>query len=239
MAYTLSFTTEEWAAAVSALELPEPLGLDGVAGAAGGEPDAAALAVGARSLLGRGLFDPADTEHDVHPLLVGLLLALLEADEVVMVDAAYPGATTTNGWYVAGPAGVSMSQDPLTNLRFRVAPAEDVIAQAQQTLRALVPSAPAREQYPVEPDDLRAVLTALTGGEQQAPTLKTGATSRPVSFVANVRGWTRDGEDVTESGLLVVGLADHGNWVVDDDGGGVPVLTQLRPPWPELQRFAP
>jgi len=238
VAYTLSFTTEEWAAAVSALELPEPLGLDGVAGAPG-EPDAAALAIGARSLLGRGLFDPADTEHDVHPLLVGLLLALLEADEVVMVDTAYQGATTTNGWYVAGPAGVSMSQDPFTNLRFRVAPADEVIAQARQAFAALASANPAREQYPVDPAGLRAVLTAFAGdGEQPAPTLPTGATARPVSFLANIRGWTRDGEDVAESGLMVVGLGDHGNWVVDDDGG-VPVLTQLRPPWPELQRFNP
>lgn len=233
MAYTLSFTTEEWSAAVTALELPEPLGLDGIAG-----PDPAALAVGGRSLLGRGLFDPSDTEHDVHPLLVGLLLALLEAEEVVVVDTAYQGATTTNGWYVVGATGVSMSQDPFTNLRFRLAPADEVVAQAKQALAGLAPAAPAREQYAVDPADLRAVLTAFTGDESSAAVLKTGATSRAVSFLAHVRGWTRDGSDVLESGLMVVGLGDHGSWVVDDDGG-VPVLTQLRSPWPELKRFDP
>lgn len=237
MAYSLSFTTEEWAATMAALALPSPLGLDDVTGEAGVEPDEATLAVGARSLLGRGLFDPSDSDNDVHPLLVRLLLALLEAEEVVVVNTAYPGATTMHGWYVVNEIGVAMSQDLFTNLRFRVAPAEDVVAQAKQTLGSLAPATPAREQHPVTPDDLRAVLTALTGDAGSAPSLRTGTVSRPVSYLANVRGWTRDGSDVAEASLLVVGFADHGAWVVDDDGG-VPVLTQLRPPWPDsLRRF--
>jgi hypothetical protein len=237
VAYSLSFTTEEWAAAIAALELPEPLGLDGITGPPDGEPDSAALAVGARSLLGRGLFDPSDSDRDVHPLFVGLLLALLEAEEVVVVTTAYPGATTTNGWYVVGATGVSMSQDPLTNLRFRVAPANEVIAQAKDTFAQLATAAPAREQYPVEPSDLRAVLESLTGEDQPSPVLRTGGTSRPVSFLASIRGWTREGQDVVESSLFAVGLTGHGNWVVDD-GGGVPVLTQMRSPWPDaLNRF--
>lgn len=239
MAYTLSFTTEEWAAVVSALEIPQPFGLEFVLGAADEETDGGALAYGARSLLGRGMFDPADADNDVHPLLVRLLLALLEAEEIVLVSTAYPGTTSTYGWYVVGAWGVAMSQDPFTNLRFRVGPADEVIAQAKQTLATLRPATPAREQYPIDPADLRAVVAALGTADGPAPVLQAGSASRPISFLSSVRSWTRDGADVEESGLLVVGLDGHGAWVVDD-GGGVGVLTQMRPAWPDaLRRFDP
>jgi hypothetical protein len=239
VAYTLSFTTEEWAAVVSALEIPEPLGLDLIAGLGDGAANPAGAEYGVRSLLGRGLFDPADSAADVHPLLVRLLLALLEAEEIVLVATAYPGTTTAHGWYVVGDVGVAMSQDPFTNLRFRVAPADDVIAQAKQALAALRPVTPAREQYPIDPADLRAVVQGLADPEGPAPMVQTGTASRPVSFLSTVKSWTREGTDVEESGVLVVGLDGHGAWVVDDDGG-VAVLTQMRPAWPDaLRRFDP
>jgi hypothetical protein len=239
VAYTLSFTTEEWAAVVSALEVPQPLGLDLVLGEPDGETDSAALEYGARSLLGRGMFDPADSDNDVHPLLVRLLLALLEAEEIVLVSTAYPGMTSTYGWYVVGAWGVAMSQDPFTNLRFRVAPAAEVIAQAQQSLASFRPATPAREQYPIDLGDLRPVVAALASAEGPAPVLEAGPATRSISFLSTVRSWTRDGADVEESGVLVVGLDGHGAWVVDD-GGGVAVLTQMRSAWPDgLRRFDP
>jgi hypothetical protein len=231
MTNALSFTTEEWTALLGILDLPEPFGLPSVAAVSDGMKN-----VGARSLLGRGMLLSGDTAEP-HPDVTTLLVAVLDAQEVVQVSTAHArGYLMTYSWFAMGDTGVSASLDPLGNYRFLIGPVDEVAEQAKGSLSGLRADPPAPQQYPVETAALGAALQVLVEGTG-IPTL--AGVQAGVEIVGSVHGWVSDEEQVTEDEVVVVGLVDRGLWVVDADGES-PLLTQQARPWPDLLTlFAP
>jgi hypothetical protein len=230
----VSLTTEEWSALIATLGLPEPVCV-GLA-LPGGDSDQ--IDLGLRSLLGRGLLAPGAGDDDVDPLVSRLLVGMLEAEEVLSICVALAGSVTRRTWFANGDTGIATLIDELGNIRLEIAPLEAVCDVARSYLTSLRSSAPGSEQYAL---DLASLEVALRNVQHGEPAELGVTASRPMSvdMVGSVESWVADGDHLNGEVVVVVGLPRRGTWVVDGDGE-VPLLTQLRQPWPDLvSRFAP
>jgi len=230
----VSLTAGEWSALLATLQLPEPVGV----GLSLPDEESEAVDLGLQSLLGRGLLAPGASDADVDPLVARLLVVMLDAEEVLSICVATAGSVTRRSWFVIGETGVAALVDELGNIRLELAPLDAVAVVAKSYLSALRSGSPGSEQYPLDLASLEAALGRLQNG-QSAELGESAAGTVSVDMVGSVEAWIADGDRLTGEALVVVGLPSRGTWVVDGDGD-VPLLTQLRPPWPDLvSRFAP
>lgn len=203
MSDPLSLTTEEWAALLATLGLPEPLGISLL------DPDdpvgPAALSMATRSLLGRELLTLDGGDDDIHPQLARLILALCDAEEIVAVTLARPGVITTLAWYAIDGTGVAVFVDPFGNVKLEMAPAAEVVDQARRALADLRATTPAYAQHPVEPAALREVFDALSADEPRPVRLALSGEQHEVELLGTVRGYTQIDQTVTTETVLVVG----------------------------------